>query len=165
MIHQSTDQKHIQKEAKANKYTRFYFLNSMQQEKVCGKWFLLGNENETFVELGDLVWTVGSRLLPGCNEFVKGCHVSSYITYNILMFDVQCFVFYVLFNSSYQEHGLPWWLSSKRICPQCRRCGIDPWVRKIPWRREWQPIPVFFPGESHGQRSSVAFSSQSELYH
>ena len=31
------------------------------------------------------------------------------------------------------------------------RCGFDPWVRKIPWRRAWQPTPVFLPGESHGQ--------------
>ena len=32
------------------------------------------------------------------------------------------------------------------------RSGFDPWVRKIPWRRAWQPTPVFLPGESHGQR-------------
>ena len=31
--------------------------------------------------------------------------------------------------------------------------SFDPWVRKIPWRRAWQPTPVFLPGESHGQRS------------
>ena len=31
--------------------------------------------------------------------------------------------------------------------------GFDPWVGKIPWRREWLPIPVFLPGKSHGQRS------------
>ena len=30
---------------------------------------------------------------------------------------------------------------------QCRRRGPDPWVRKIPWRRAWQPTPVFLPGE------------------
>ena len=29
--------------------------------------------------------------------------------------------------------------------------GFDPWVRKIPWRREWLPTPVFLPGELHGQ--------------
>ena len=29
----------------------------------------------------------------------------------------------------------------------------DPWVRKIPWRQAWQPIPIFSPGESYGQRS------------
>ena len=33
------------------------------------------------------------------------------------------------------------------------RCGFDPWVGKMPWRRKWQPIPVFLPGESLGQRS------------
>ena len=32
------------------------------------------------------------------------------------------------------------------------RHQFDPWVRKIPWRREWQPTPVFLPGESLGQR-------------
>ena len=39
--------------------------------------------------------------------------------------------------------------------PECRRqrYGFDPWVGKIPWRRAWQPTPVFLPGESHGQRS------------
>ena len=36
--------------------------------------------------------------------------------------------------------------------------GFDPWVGKIPWRREWQPTPVFLPGESHGQRSLVGYS-------
>ena len=35
---------------------------------------------------------------------------------------------------------------------------FDPWVRKIPWRREWQPTPVFLPGESHGQRSLAGYS-------
>ena len=30
---------------------------------------------------------------------------------------------------------------------------MDPWVRKIPWSRKWQPTPVFLPGKSHGQRS------------
>ena len=36
--------------------------------------------------------------------------------------------------------------------------GFDPWVWKIPWRRKWQPTPVFLPGESHGQRSLVGYS-------
>ena len=35
---------------------------------------------------------------------------------------------------------------------------IDPWVGKIPWRRKWQPTPVFLPGESHGQRSLVGYN-------
>ena len=41
---------------------------------------------------------------------------------------------------------------------QCRRCLFDPWVRKIPWRREWQPTPVFLSGDSQGQRSLVDYN-------
>ena len=41
---------------------------------------------------------------------------------------------------------------------QCSRCRFDPWVRKVPGRRAWQPIPVFLPGESHGQRSLAGYS-------
>ena len=36
--------------------------------------------------------------------------------------------------------------------------GFDPWVGKIPWRRAWQPTPVFLPEESHGQRSLAGYS-------
>ena len=42
--------------------------------------------------------------------------------------------------------------------PTMQRPGFDPWVRKIPWRRKWQPTPVFLPGDSHGQRSLVGYS-------
>ena len=38
------------------------------------------------------------------------------------------------------------------------RHGFDPWVRMIPWRRAWQPTPVFLPGESHGQRSLADYN-------
>ena len=48
-----------------------------------------------------------------------------------------------------------------RNCLQDRRSGFNPWVRKIPWRRAWQPTPVFLPGVSHGQRSLVGFSTWS----
>ena len=34
---------------------------------------------------------------------------------------------------------------------------FDPWVGKIPWRRKWEPTPVFLPGESHGQRSLATY--------
>ena len=39
-----------------------------------------------------------------------------------------------------------------------KRVGFDLRVRKIPWRRAWQPAAVFLPGESHGQRSLVGSS-------
>ena len=54
--------------------------------------------------------------------------------------------------------GLPWWLRWLRVCLQCGRPGFHPWVRKIPWRREWQPTPVFWPGELHRQRSLAGYS-------
>ena len=41
--------------------------------------------------------------------------------------------------------------SGKESACQCRshrRCRFDPWVRKIPWRRKWQPTPVFLPENS-----------------
>ena len=63
--------------------------------------------------------------------------------------------------------GLPWWLRGLSVCLQCGRPGFDPWVRKIPWRRIWEPNPVFLPGESHGLRSLVGRkeSDTTELLH
>ena len=52
------------------------------------------------------------------------------------------------------------WLSGKESTCQCRRhrgLGFDPWVRNIPWKRVWQPTPVFLPGKSHGQRILVVY--------
>ena len=43
-------------------------------------------------------------------------------------------------------------------CRRCKRCEFNPWVRKIPWRRAWQPTPIFFPGKFHGQRSLLSSS-------
>ena len=54
--------------------------------------------------------------------------------------------------------GLPWWCSSKQSACQCRRRECDPWVRKIPWRRQWQPTSVFLPKKSRGQRSLAGYS-------
>ena len=44
-------------------------------------------------------------------------------------------------------------------CRQCKRREFDFWVRKIPWRRAWQPTPVSLPGKSHGQGSLVGYST------
>ena len=76
--------------------------------------------------------------------------------------------------------SIPWWLSSKRIHLQCRRCrrhGFDPWVGKIPWRRAThsttgvQPTPgmashfSILPGESHGQRSLPSYMESQRVRH
>ena len=44
--------------------------------------------------------------------------------------------------------------------PAMWRPGFNSWVRKIPWRRNWQPTPVFLPGESNGRRSLAGCSPQ-----
>ena len=46
------------------------------------------------------------------------------------------------------------------VCLHCRRPGFNPWVRKISWRRKWQPTPVSLPGKSHGRRSLVGYKSK-----
>ena len=57
--------------------------------------------------------------------------------------------------------GFPGGASGKESACQCGRCKrheFNHWVRKIPWRRAWQPTPVFLPRESHGQRSLAGYS-------
>ena len=49
-------------------------------------------------------------------------------------------------------------LVAQRVNLQFRRPGFDAWLRKIPWRRKWQPTPVHLPGKSRGQRSLVGYS-------
>ena len=67
---------------------------------------------------------------------------------------------------SCHTQGLPWWLSGKESAYHCRRRRshkFDPRVRKILWRKAWQPTPVFLPGKSHGQRSLKGYSSWSSI--
>ena len=49
--------------------------------------------------------------------------------------------------------------------PHCRRHRFDPWVRKIPWRRAWQPTPVILPRKSHGQRSLAGDHGATRVRH
>ena len=64
---------------------------------------------------------------------------------------------------SWESHS-HFWVSfpggsdGKVFCLQRRRPGFHPWVRKVPWRREWRPPPVFLPGEFQGQRSLASYS-------
>ena len=59
------------------------------------------------------------------------------------------------------HRGFPSGASGKEPACQCRRHkrhGFEPWVRRSPWWRAWQPTAVLFPGESHGQRSLAGYS-------
>jgi len=49
-----------------------------------------------------------------------------------------------------------------RIClpvQDHKKLGFNPWVMKIPWRKEWHPIPIFFPGKFHGQEEPGGLQS------
>ena len=59
------------------------------------------------------------------------------------------------------KRRLPRWRSGKEPtcqCRRCKRCRFNPWVRKIPWRRKWQPPAVFLPGKFQGHRSLAGYS-------
>ena len=63
----------------------------------------------------------------------------------------------------WSQYMVTWSLlfSGKDFTCQCRKCKrhrFNPWAGNIPWRRKWQPIPVFLPGKFHGQRSLVGCS-------
>ena len=45
-------------------------------------------------------------------------------------------------------------------CRRRKRYRFNPWVGKISWNRQWQPTPVFLPGESHGQRGPQRVGTQ-----
>ena len=75
----------------------------------------------------------------------------------MLLFTILCGL---VLDSDYKTAPLMVQIVKEWAC-QCRRlkrCGFDPWVKKIPWRRKWQPTPVFLPGEFHGQRSLAGYS-------
>ena len=59
---------------------------------------------------------------------------------------------------SYPRASLVAQCDTEATC-QCRRHRFDPWIRKISWRRNWQPTPVFLPGKCHGQRKLWATQS------
>ena len=64
-----------------------------------------------------------------------------------------------LFNKQKSQMGFPGGLAEVYLqCRRCKRRRFNPWVGKIPWRRAWQPTPVFLPGESHGQGSFTDYS-------
>ena len=54
--------------------------------------------------------------------------------------------------------GFPGGSDGKSICLHGGRTGLDSWVRKMPWRRKWQPTPVLLPGKFHGWRSLVGYN-------
>ena len=85
-------------------------------------------------------------------------HTHTHILYN----PFQILSIFSIIDCITRYWGLPRWHSRKESACQCRghkRHRFDPWVRKIPWRRKWQPTSLFLPGKSHVQRTLAGYSS------
>ena len=94
-------------------------------------------------------------------------HVSDCLILWFFLYSVQKFYASLLFKLWSRNHCALFrllslrafgWLRGKESACQCRRHSFNPRVRKIPWRREWQPTPVFLPQEFHGQKSLAGYS-------
>ena len=104
-------------------------------------------------------WSGVASLFSGLIGFEK---VKSGITAILLQLIWQAQAHSFTFGSCIIHLAFPSGLSGKEAGCQCRRheTWFDLWVRKIPWRRAWQPTPLFLPRESHGQRSLAGCSSE-----
>ena len=68
------------------------------------------------------------------------------------------FLFYFIFYwSIYWSSSFPDSSAGKESACNAGDLGLIPGLGRFPWRRKWQPIPVFLPGESHGQRSLMGY--------
>ena len=102
----------------------------------------------------ELCKTIILQLKKNYNEMLPHTHKNDYEKFNILSL-CKCCKDVEKLEPLTIARGLPgWWLQCRRL----KRYRFSPWVGKIPWRRAWQPTPVFLPGESHGQRSLVVYS-------
>ena len=111
-----------------------------------------------------LPWHVCVCLHPLLCTYVHICNSVCSLVHMYLCLYVRAHVYHMYMSFLCVHIGvtcmcwLPRWLSGKESTCQCRTCRFDPWVGKIPWRRKWQPTPVFLPRKSHGQRSLAGYS-------
>ena len=77
--------------------------------------------------------------------------------YYMLILKTPYLIQHCFINIEFTVNGLPRWLSGKESACQWRRHRRHQFN---PWRRKWQPTPVFLPGKSHGQRSLEGYSPQ-----
>ena len=92
----------------------------------------------------------------------KWDHVAFFCFWFILFSPMSCRFIHVL-TKAYKAicvyvYRLPWWLVGEELACQCRKRKFNPWVRKFPCRRKWQPTPASLPGKSYGQRNLSGYS-------
>ena len=94
--------------------------------------------------------------------FASLFHLEPPVFFGVVFFFFSFLYLWVYFCLAiYSCLNFPGGSSGKESTCQCRRwrrSGFSPWVGKIPWRRKWQPTPVFLPGEAYGQRRLAGYS-------
>ena len=112
---------------------------------------LAHNFNSPYIPCHILVSKLSHRYMNQTREYISLFYsLESPWTWNNYLTEI--------WHNFINRTGLPWWLRWQRICLQCKRSRFDSWVGKNPWRRKWQPTPIFLPGELHRQRSLVGYS-------
>ena len=109
-------------------------------------------------------WTL--RMLPYLGyckqcycEHTGACIFSNYSFLHIYAQEWNCWIIWQLYFQFFKEPPYCFSLVAQSVKSlQCGRAGFDAWVGKIPWRRKWQPTPVFLPGKSRGWRSLAGYS-------
>ena len=97
-------------------------------------------------------------------DIFSPCNLTCFLYYSLYVhsFSSLCFSLdWPVFKFTYISWDFPSGASGKELTCQCRRCkryGFNFWVGKIPWRKVCQATLVFWPGESHEQRSLVGYS-------
>ena len=106
------------------------------------------------VRLAETPWTAAYQAPPSMGFFQARVLEWVAIAFSPYCYKWQYFIFYswVLFHWDFPSG------SGVKEFAVIRRHGFDPELGKIPWRREWQPTPVFLPRKFHGQRSLVGCS-------
>ena len=93
--------------------------------------------------------------------FASLFHLEPPVFFGVVFFFSFLYLWVYFCLAIYSCLNFPGGSSGKESTCQCRRwrrSGFSPWVGKIPWRRKWQPTPVFLPGEAYGQRSLAGYS-------
>ena len=103
--------------------------------------------------LNHFTFSPGSRRLPASHSFANRLCDQPFRFWHLVnekLYLSVVFLFYIY---------LLWTIGSggKEVAVM-QETGFDSWVGKIPWRSEWLPTPVVFPGEFHGQRSLMGYS-------
>ena len=90
---------------------------------------------------------------------VKSTSEIKYLYFGVTQSDVVVTLLQLDLALHLDSVGLPRWLSGKESACQYRRCGFDCFVRKTPWRKKWEPAPLFLSRKFCGQKSVADYSS------